>query len=612
MLMTLIGVYYKLCIMKRTLLSLLIFSFIAGCASQSGPRLGTPTRYSSNHYLQMANNSTGTEQQAYLLQAADQLIDEKKIKRAQAVLADIKSPLAPNLQIKKQLVSAKVLIAYKQNADALSALQSLSQDHSAWPSQDQTQWLALTAEANENLGNLPAGIERRTEMIRLLPSQEQKAQTLKIWNRLQHLDPQQITAMSDQSNNKSVQGWLQLASIISKRNTSPQELANQLLAWQANYRGHPGNALLPANVQTLKSNSGHMATRVALLLPLTGPLGHAGNAVRNGFFAAYYEARERGEKTPEIIVVDTNQKNIGIAYKEALDKGANFVVGPLTKGEVTALKKSTRLSVPTLALNTINESDSNLYQFGLSPIDEAKQAAMKAWENHRKSALIIAPNNNWGKEIANQFNNTWRSLGGKVVGQLNYTNQKNLMNDIRSLLNIHRGETNNKNLRNILREKIRFVPRRRQDADMVFLISNPTMARQIKPMLSYFYADDLPVYSTSNVIAGHANAERDHDLNGIRFPEMPWVLKNQLKPVALNAVRQHAREIWPQSFRSQPKLIALGVDAYDILPKLNQMAVLPEVGIPGATGTLYLDNDRHVYRKLHWTRVRGGLPQAIQ
>ena len=93
---------------------------------------------------------------------------------------------------------------------------------------------------------------------------------------------------------------------------------------------------------------------------------------------------------------------------------------------------------------------------------------------------------------------------------------------------------------------------------------------------------------------------------------MPWVLSARMKPDTLNYIRQHARQIWPKSYASEPKLIALGVDAYDIIPKLNRMAMLPDLGTPAATGTLYLDRNQHIYRKLRWSKIINGVPYAIR
>lgn len=599
----------------RTLLVTLGLCLLAGCASTSGPRT-TRARYSANQYLQMAVSATGNTKQAYLLRAANRFIDVRQVSLAQFVYNQTSNDLPPNLRLKKQLISAKLLMAYNQNDNALNALQAMNQDHSAWMREDKIEWHTIAAQANEKLGNVNASIAQRSAVIPLLPSDEQKSRLLSIWRTLENISTQRIRNLLAQATTPTVKGWLSLATITDQSNVTPQALSQQLQSWKAEYPGHPATALLPSNIRQLNNIPTNHPRRIALLLPLTGHYASAGNAIRNGFFAAYYNAKERGQATSEIIIVNTANKNIAAAYQEAVSKGANFIVGPLTKNNVANLAKATRISVPTLALNSppslTNRAISNLYQFGLSPIDEAKQAAMKAWDAHRHSALLIAPNNAWGQTIAKAFESTWQALGGQIVGKLAYSGQQKLSQEVRHLLNVDQASWNETVLKRVLRERLRYIPRRRKDADVIFMMATPGMARQIRPLLNYYYAGGIPVYSISNIYSGLPNAHRDRDLNGIRFPDMPWVLSGRMKPASLNAVRQHVKSIWPKSYALQPKLFALGVDAYDIIPKLNKMAVLPDLGTPAATGTLYLDKNHHIYRKLRWSKISGGLPHKFQ
>src|SRR4051812_10012688 len=69
---------------------------------------------------------------------------------------------------------------------------------------------------------------------------------------------------------------------------------------------------------------------VALLLPLSGNLASAGQAVKEGFLAAYYASQPRPELAIEFY--DTaSQADINSLYQQAQQKGADFVIGPLTK-----------------------------------------------------------------------------------------------------------------------------------------------------------------------------------------------------------------------------------------------------------------------------------------
>ncbi|MCB1827044.1 MAG: penicillin-binding protein activator, partial [Coxiellaceae bacterium] len=314
----------------RTILVTLGLCLLAGCASNtSGPRTAKQSAYSANQYLQMANNAEGLAKQGYLLQAANQFINEQQLARAQDVYNQVSDTLPPNLRIKKQLISAELLMAYNQPANALTTLQSMNKDHASWTRRDQIEWYQLAARANQKLGNINASISQRSAIVALLPGDQQKAQLLTIWQTLENISAARIRSMLDQATNNDVKGWLSLAIITDRANSTPQILSQQLQHWKNEYPNHPASALLPANMRQLSMSSSNHPQHIALLLPMTGRYASAGKAIRNGFFAAYYNAKKQGKNTPEITVIDTGDKPITTAYQEAVSKGANFVVGPL-------------------------------------------------------------------------------------------------------------------------------------------------------------------------------------------------------------------------------------------------------------------------------------------
>lgn len=585
---------------------------LVGCVSTSPNRRSQPI-LTANNYLQLAAAAQGPEKQAYRLKAAKRLIQDQQLAQARNVLYKTQGALPPNLLVEKQLIRATLFIAYQQNNHAITLLQSMEDNHAAWTRASQIEWYRLSAKAHANQGDITTSIIQRSQLASLLPPEETKQNLLDIWHSLQTLEPSSIPDLLAQTTSPLVRGWLSLTEITDQTNIPPQQLMQQLQQWQNNNPNHPAIALLPARLYQLRNAPPTRPKHIALLLPLKGPYAKAGNAIRNGFFAAYYYAKKQGRSTPTLNIIDTSNKNIITAYQEALQGGADFVVGPLTKNNIATLTKTTTLSVPTLALNTLpnNERRSvkNLYLFSLSPKDEAVQAATKAWDTHHNNALIITPNNAWGEQIANTFSKTFQDLGGNIINVLRYTNQKKLSKEVQHALNIDLANWRKIALKNILHKRLRFVPRRRKDIDMVFLVSQPSTARQIRPLLRFYYAGNLPVYATSTIYTGTPNPRRDHDLNGILFCDMPWVLKeNHLQPHSLSAIRQRIQKTWPTAYRYNPKLFALGVDAYKIIPELNKMAALPQFGIRAATGTLYLKNNHHIYRKLMWSQIVKGVP----
>jgi uncharacterized protein len=323
---------------------------------------------------------------------------------------------------------------------------------------------------------------------------------------------------------------------------------------------------------------------IALLLPQQGDLANAAKIIQAGFNDAYQQSINK----PTIKVYDTSQnQSINNIYDQAINDGADYVVGPLDKNNVASLQ-SHSIKVITIALNSTDSSNTtaNLYQFGLSPIDEAQQVADKASQEGHHAALLITPAGSWGNNIATALQQRWQNDGGTIVGSMNISNSTNLNNQVRQLLEVQ-GNT------------------RRQDVDAIFLIAQPVMARQIKPLLKFYYANDIAVYSTSLVYSGTTNSAADTDLDGIKFCDMPLVL-NQNGP--WSQVRQQFTLSQPGTFQQYIRLYGLGWDAALLTQQFSQLS---NGNIDGATGNLHLDNQQHILRQLNWAVFSAGNPTPI-
>lgn len=347
--------------------------------------------------------------------------------------------------------------------------------------------------------------------------------------------------------------------------------------------------------------------KIALLLPLQGSVAGSAQAIRNGFLAAYYTDKQNNANTPSVSVIDTSS-DVRSAYQQAVAQGASVIVGPLTKPQVQQLASMGNLPVPTLALNTIdtNNAPNNLYFYGLSPRDEAAQAAQRAWQSGYRRALIMAPANAWGQGIANAFVQQWQSQGGQIADTLAYGSNQDLTLQMARFLHV----SQIKSKKPTKDTPPPTGPIRRDDMDVIFVVASPQQGRLIKPLLKFYYAGSVPVYATSSIYSGTPSPRFDRDLDGVIFGDMPWVLLSpgQL-PGNLGMIHNRIETTWPSSFKNDPKLYALGVDAYRLAFNLNRMPNNP--GIPGATGKLYMGPQHIVLRGLTWAQIRGGVPQVI-
>lgn len=363
-----------------------------------------------------------------------------------------------------------------------------------------------------------------------------------------------------------------------------------LVACASNSSRAPSPVLLSTNssaaLLTPTSSQNNVIQPIALLLPLQGPLANIGQSVKQGFLAA---AEENGSSPPQIILIDTSvESSMQAAYNAAITKNAQIIVGPLLKPEVQNIA-SFQTKVPILALNYLKADISTppeLYQFGLSPIDEAQQVTHLAWQNNKRSALIITANGNWGAQIGEAFAQQWQDLGGTVVGQLDLSeNPAELTKQMRNFLH--------------------FKPPhdRRTDFDVIFLASSPQIGRQIKPLLKFFYAGDIPVYATASIYSGICAKRFDKDLNQVIFCAAPWSLaNNNVEP----NLYQQLKSASPERFSRNSKYYALGIDAFHIIQSLAVLKQSPQQTLQGATGILSLNSQHRIVRQLPCAQFRNG------
>ena len=147
---------------------------------------------------------------------------------------------------------------------------------------------------------------------------------------------------------------------------------------------------------------------------MQGKLAEAGEAVRDGFFAAYYEALSAGRHTPEVRQYDSSGDAIA-AYQQAIADGADLVIGPIDKEKVTEISLMPSLEVPVLSLNYPDtppaEPLKGFYQFGLAVEDEARQVARQAFLEGHRQAMVIIPTQEWSERSARAFRVAMTDIG---------------------------------------------------------------------------------------------------------------------------------------------------------------------------------------------------------
>ncbi|GMR18612.1 MAG: penicillin-binding protein activator [Gammaproteobacteria bacterium] len=432
---------------------------------------------------------------------------------------------------------------------------------------------------------------------------------LKIWEILNNIKPSDLQRELNLARKPVLRGWLELAIANAK---GRKQLKKTIKKWPETHPAHPATKTLLATLTGARFKQIGYISRAAVLLPLSSErYGVAAQAVKEGM-RIMDNADKRPDK-PFIRVYDIgdNPDEVEKFYAQAVIDGAQLVIGPLGKEAINKIVDSGDMDVPTLLLGNTDESidaNSAVFQFGLSPEEEAKLAAERAYLDGHRTVSILYSETVRGTRLLNAFSDHWLKLGGIVLSTAAYElYQQDYREPVKQLLNITDSEARKQALAAIIKKPIRFRARRRQDIDSIFLIADAKHGRLIKPQLNYHGASRLPVYSTSDIFTGRRDYIKDADLDGIRFGDMPWML---IEDGDIYQLRMRQGN-WPYARTQLDRLYALGMDAYSIIPYLSRISSDTSLRFSGVTSSLSVGSDGELRRALLWARFSRGVPKLL-
>ena len=536
-------------------------------------------------YQAAAKASSGDDASDYTLLAAEALLNARMPAEAEALLKRL--PPASLNATRTQLASiyrARAKLAQNDPASALRALPSAPDSPHAAAA------LSVRADALFLLDDAAGGTTARVLREQMLAEPEQQSNRELLWRSLRSA---KLPTSLPNSVEPMVRGWIELASLSRSLAT-----VEQVEEWVARNSRHPASLrlhgpqlasaiergqlfeLVLANFQPAPTEVAAAAGGAdsvggfALLLPLSGPLANAAQAVRAGAIAAMNQA---GATAPLLQIHDSTA-GMGNVLAAAIARDAEVVIGPLKKEDVSQLGELGP-SLPVVALNYPDKPmPANMLPFGLAPEDEARSAATEALAANLRGALVLSLEGDWGARAAAAFRETFTAGGGAVVseGQL-----KAGLNDygpsIKPLLGIADAEARNKELAGLgIAAELEAQPR--GDVDVIFLALRGKQARLVVPQLRYYNGGALPVFALAATSDSGTN-----ELANVRICDVPWRQEN----LALAPLREQLASINPRAPDTQ-RLFALGFDAYQLaLQQRSQGGVAEGSRMPGAlSGTL--------------------------
>ena len=613
-------------LISRLLLLLVLALAVTGCetmpqrgadpetAREEGDRLLALGEYerAARHYARLAEGSRSPLRDEYLMLAADAAATPDLLAQARAYLSQVdERKLNAAGLARLRLIEARLLLVERRPHEALEKLPGAID---ALPSRLQIDILGTRADALFAAGR---GIEAtRTRLMlqeRLTTPEQQQANLELLWEDLNLASSFDLYNWANETDDRAIRGWLHLAYISRTTPPKPAALEAQLVRWQAAY---PGHAALGAILPGLRTQWQEYATypkQIALVLPLSGRFEVVGQTLLQGVLAAWYQ-EEDPEERPLLRVYDIAERSDEAMafYDLAIEQGAEFVIGPFDKAALTAIGRNRRLPVPVLGLNYVDEqlpTADNFYQFGLLPEDEARQAAERASLDGHVNAISLVPQGEWGERLQRAFGERLEELGGTLLAAETYLpSEADFQPAIKRALRLNESQARYRAVRNVIKRDVHFEPRRRRDVDMVFIAATPREARLLRPQLDFLRASDLPVYATSHSFSGRVDPRADSDLNGVIFSDIPWLLDNLEQPSERYQAIQAAV---PAYAARQPRLLALGIDAYRIVPYLRRLKERDYERYEGLTGNLYIDAQGRMHRELKWAQFTNGRPRTL-
>lgn len=566
----------------------------------------------ATEYLSLAEQSSGALQSAYFFRAATVLHSQARYEDADAAFAQINLQHLPgNERNEALLLMADIALISDDAAAALQQLDALN-DEALTPRQ-RIRALNLKVMAYQLTENMLEKATAQLALDPLLEGQAQQDNRVALWETLMNLTPQQLDLFNPGQPPDEASGWFALAYAFKAYEGNPDAIEVALEDWQRNYPNHPADISVYRQLIVKTTTIADDIRQIAILLPESGPVASAAAAVKQGIIAAHFS--QGGAAQLKFYDVQTDQRtaqsNVVRVYQQAVNNGAQVVIGPLDKTSVDLLAKQTELTVPVIALNRTEDNApyENLVQFGLAPEDDAIAAAHFARQRGYHRALVLGPRSPWGERVTEAFRQQWQQQGGEIVQFTQYNEREHDFSDLlMPMLGISTSNERNRRLRSTLNRSVEFEPRRRQDVDFIFMVATPAKARQLIPQLQFHRAGQLPVIATSHAYTGIENAKEDIDLNNLIIMDIPWMISEEAQAdPAYTGVRRQAQDDFGRFMR----LAAMGADAYRLIPELNALRRSPENSYRGATGVLTLNRQGQVERSVSQATFKNGLIQAL-
>ena len=511
---------------------------------------------------------------AYLLNAAESYRQLDKWSSVAPLLSQIRRRrLSADGAAHYDLLRAGAALA--QNDPAAALQQTANSD--SLPDRWRMRALEIRARAQAATGQPLAAARTRLAMNGSLSGYSRNQNEMQILKQLESMDNAKLqTSASTLDARDPLREWI--AEALKNKGSALASTMPQLQ--------NPVGTLVPQAGNAVSAEGYDPPHKVALLLPISGPLEAPGMAVQDGFSTAW--KKHPGQTSQmELDVLDSTGTQAGAlrAYQQAVASGADLVVGPLSPVAVSALFQQGQLPVPLLALNHPDQGlpPQGSSEFALPPEADGVQIAARMTAHGLHEAVLFLADASAAQRAARAFRAQFESRGGKILGTATLPpNEVNYADAINALMAEAGPDTG------------------------VFIAMTPQQGRLLVPQLRIAEVSQ-PLFATSQIYGVESNPGLDRDLDGVVFCDAPWLFNAQPGLPKRSALAEDD----PNARGPAARLFAFGMDAWSLMPYLAWLRQHPGSYLSGATGQLTMDNFGRVHRTPIWARFVNGIAVPV-
>jgi len=602
-------------------LVLILFLLLTSCATTTPPAPAPITQPSVDNPRQSfdrgnyadaarlwqleADSALSSEADALRVSAADAWLLANEPDRAESLLRRIdKQQLPPAERARLELVQAELALRSGYYPEAARLLRAAQPD---LPASSRARFEGLQAQVVAAMEvESSVDLDQIQKMADRMSAYDPVA-ALALIKAMQPIPSRELIALANRPRaDPDLDPWLDLALVIRQNLLDANQLEPAVMAWKARNARHY-MAAEDALDLWLNYRQGFLGPqKVAVLLPASGRLQAASEALRDGILSAFLD----NPGTSQILFIDSGNEPDSLpgAYFEARDLGADYIIGPLQAEAIGALLQLSDMGTPVLALNDIPAGlpaptgmGNQLNGISLSQDAEVRATARAMAEAGFSRAMVIAPESEWGERVVTVFGEQFLQDDRQIVVSgrfLEYENDHSAV--LERLLQLDQSKSRKQQLENTLQLQLQYEPVRRDDVEVIFLAANTTQGRLIRPQLRFHNAGDIPVFASARIYSGMPDRTRDQDLNGVRFPAAPLQIRF--------AGMSKTPEMPSLKGGGFTPLFALGRDAWNILPWLELMRSDADFHFSGQSGSYSAGPLATLQREPGWAVFANGIP----